>query len=162
VLKIRDNLEVHLWDSGGQISERRKWRKLYDENFDYILFVVNIADYNRKMYETDSGNRLIDSIELFSDVLSTEAFQSVPILLIFNKIDLFKEKIMNLGDFNTYFPDYKGASNDTQAIRAFIKEMFMERLCKVGHNRMAELLPIDMNAIDAIRVKNLIDTFVDT
>lgn len=161
VFKVRDDLEMQLWDTGGQLSERTQWSKLYDEHFDYILFVVNIADYNKKMSETGEGNRLVDSVELFGRVLSTQALQNVPTVLILNKTDLLNEKLKKFGDFKNYFPDYKGGSNDFEAVKSFIKEMYINQLSKYGDLASNKIFPYELNAIDTATVKCFFDEFTE-
>lgn len=161
VFKIRDDLEIQLWDTGGQLSERTQWLKLYNEHFDYILFVVNIADYDKKMGENGEGNRLVDSLELFNQVLSTHALQNVPTVLIFNKINLFNEKLKKLGNFKNYFPDYKGESNDVESVKSFIKEMYMNQLAKHGDLGNCKVFPYELNAIDAASVKCFFDELTE-
>lgn len=155
--RIRDDLDICLWDTGGQISERKKWKAIYlHEPLDFVLFVVNIADYNRPMYEDCTINRLQDSLELFTEILKIEALQDIPIILIFNKIDLFTEKIVQLGDLSKHFPVYNGPPNDPDAGRSFIREMFMDRVMETRDKRHAELFTYEINAIEIMSVKHLL------
>jgi GTPase SAR1 family protein len=161
VFRIRDDLDMCLWDVGGRLSERKKWATLHNEHFDYIFFVANIADYNRTMYEMNTENSLEDCLNLFGQVVSTKAYENVSIVLIFNKMDLFKEKIVKFGDFAKYFPDYKGAPNDVDAVIVFLREMFLDKVSTLGCMRTAELFSYEINAIDAESVKHLLEAVTE-
>ena len=52
-------------------------------------------------------NRLEESLEVFAEVLRYPGFSAVPVVLVLNKEDVFREKIRHshLGHF---FPDYEG------------------------------------------------------
>ena len=47
----------------------------------------------------------MESINLFESILNEKALDNIPIFLIFNKIDLFEEK-MRTGDLSLLFDDY--------------------------------------------------------
>lgn len=160
--RIRDDLDICLWDTGGQVSERKKWKTIYlNEPLNFVLFVVNIADYNRPMYEDYTTNRLQDSLELFTKTLTTEALQDIPIILILNKIDLFKEKIVKLGDLSKYFPAYNGSPNDAEAGKNFIREIFMDKVAETRNKRHAELFTYEINAIEIMSVKHLLESIIE-
>lgn len=91
---------------GGQRNERKKWIHCF-ENVKAVIFVCSLSEYNQKCYEDDTTNRMRESLMLFDDISNNKFFQTTPIILLFNKEDLFKEKIKKF-DLNVCFPEYKG------------------------------------------------------
>ncbi|KAL9654025.1 hypothetical protein ABK040_011569 [Willaertia magna] len=80
-------------DSGGQRNERKKWNQVYENTFS-ILYFVSLSDINLTLYEDINENRLFESLKVFEQICNEELLlKNVPIVLIFTKIDIFKEKI---------------------------------------------------------------------
>ena len=59
-----------MYDVGGQRNERRKWVNCFD-NVTAVLFVVAISEFDQKMFEDESTNRMVDALELFDEVPSS-------------------------------------------------------------------------------------------
>lgn len=55
-----------MYDVGGQRNERRKWVNCFD-NVTAVLFVVAISEFNQKMFEDETTNRMLDALELFEE-----------------------------------------------------------------------------------------------
>jgi len=79
-------------DVGGQRSERRKWENCFDE-VTGVIFVASLAAYNQLLFEDETTNRMVESLQTFENVLKTKAFKECCIILFLNKSDLFAEKI---------------------------------------------------------------------
>jgi len=112
-------------DVGGQRSERKKWIRFFDD-VEAILFVVNLAGYNQVLFEDQSKNRMIESLELFEQVANYDCFKNTPIYLFLNKKDLFEQLLRNR-DITCLFPDYDGEKT-TQAQLDYIAKQFQSRL----------------------------------
>ncbi|XP_078017606.1 guanine nucleotide-binding protein G(o) subunit alpha-like isoform X2 [Epinephelus lanceolatus] len=63
-----------LYDVGGQRSERRKWLSCFD-CIQAVLFVVALSSYDIQT-EEPSGNRLQESLKLFTSVCTNAVFSS--------------------------------------------------------------------------------------
>lgn len=61
-------------DVGGQRNQRQKYIHLFD-NIDQIIYVASLSDYNMKLWESPTEDRLKDSIKLF--VSKTNNFTSL-------------------------------------------------------------------------------------
>jgi len=81
-----------LLDVGGQRTERKKWIHYFD-NVAAVLFIVSLSEYDQKLYEDDSTPRMKESLILFDEICNSKYFTQTQIILIFNKEDLFKNKI---------------------------------------------------------------------
>lgn len=112
-------------DVGGQRSERKKWIRFFDD-VEAILFIVNLAGYNQVLFEDQSKNRMIESLELFEQVANYDCFKNTPIYLFLNKKDLF-ESLLRTRDITCLFPDYDGEKT-TQAQLDYIAKQFQTRL----------------------------------
>jgi len=115
-------------DVGGQKGLRRKWLPLFS-NVTAVIFFVAMSEYDLMMEEDPSTNRMRDSLELWESVANQKDLQEVPIILFFNKKDLFKEKIKRV-DLSVCFRSYKGGKN-YKAAAEFLTKKFM-RVVKKG------------------------------
>jgi len=119
--------KFRMFDVGGQKNERRKWIHSFD-HVNLLIFVVAIDQYNQKMYEDKTKNRITDSLELFETVSSNTWFKDKDIVLFLNRSDLFKQKIQNIPlTACDEFLDYKGKPGDWEEAVAAIKAKFLDR-----------------------------------
>lgn len=119
--------EVHsvpfrLVDVGGQRSERRKWIHCF-ENVSSILFLVAISEYDQTLAEDPTQNRLLESLALFKAIALHRAFEKIPLILFFNKTDIFEKKILK-APLSQVFPEYEGTEN-VEAAKVFIRKKFV-------------------------------------
>ncbi|XP_056287931.1 guanine nucleotide-binding protein subunit alpha-14-like [Pseudoliparis swirei] len=112
-------------DVGGQRSERRKWIHCF-ENVTSIIFLAALSEYDQVLYESESDNRLRESLALFKTILSYSWFQESSTILFLNKTDLLQEKISR-SHLATYFPAFTGPQRDVIAAQKFILQMYVER-----------------------------------
>jgi guanine nucleotide-binding protein G(i) subunit alpha len=115
-----------LIDVGGQRSERKKWKSVFQQ-VDVLIYVASLGDYDLLCYEDDTTNRLVESLDLFEEHMNS-AFKDIPIMLFLNKTDIFKKKLSDgKTTLEQFFPDYKGGS-DFDAASKYIENKFMEKL----------------------------------
>ena len=122
-----EDRQYEMYDVGGQRNERRKWAHCF-EGVTGIIFVASLSDYDQKMFEDETTNRMKDSVYLFRDICANPAFAETPIILFLNKRDLFQKKIrdVRIGGEGC-FRDYDGPPNDYAAgvdyfLRYFLKQ----------------------------------------
>jgi len=84
-------LSIHMFDVGGQRSERRKWIHCF-ESVTSIIFCVAISEYDQVLLEERTQNRMQESLVLFESVVNSRWFLSTSIILFLNKIDIFQKK----------------------------------------------------------------------
>lgn len=120
-----DNLTYKMFDLGGQRSERKKWIHTFGE-VTALIFVVPISAYDQKLQEDENVNRIDEAITLFDTISNSRYFISTPILIFFNKIDLFKEKISQI-PIKDHFPQYNGGS-DFDLATSFFREEFLSKV----------------------------------
>lgn len=82
-------------DVGGQRNERKKWIHCF-QDVTAIIYVVAISEYDLKLEEDLTTNRMHESLKLFNDVVNNRWFESTNVILFLNKKDLFAKKIVKV------------------------------------------------------------------
>ncbi|EQL02137.1 hypothetical protein G6O67_000914 [Ophiocordyceps sinensis] len=108
-------LSIHMFDVGGQRSERKKWIHCF-ENVTSIIFCVALSEYDQVLLEESSQNRMMESLLLFDSVVNSRWFMRTSIILFLNKVDIFKQKLSR-SPLNNYFPDYSGGNDVNKAAK---------------------------------------------
>jgi len=146
-LTIKDR-PFKIVDVGGQRSERRKWDSCFDE-VTGLIFVASLAAYNQLLYEDESTNRMVESLQIFKDTMTSKSFQKCCVILFLNKSDLFHEKIRDW-PITSCFPNYKGPfTEDAQFnyIKATFnnqntnsaRNIFVHRTCATDTSHMKKI-----------------------
>lgn len=115
VFDMGNDLHIHMFDVGGQRSERKKWIHCFD-NVTLIIFCVSLSEYDQVLLEENNQNRLEESIALFDSVVNSRWFARTSVVLFLNKIDVFAEKLQ-YSPLETHFPDYTGGNNINKAAK---------------------------------------------
>lgn len=111
---INQGFPIVIIDTGGQRSERKKWKSLSKQvnEASKIYYFVSLIEFAQILYEgkdyygydeetkNPDGNRMIESLNVFEQVINESPYQDIDIHLVFTKKDLFP-KIFNL--FFDYF-----------------------------------------------------------
>ncbi|EZF42243.1 hypothetical protein H112_04091 [Trichophyton rubrum D6] len=108
-------LSIHMFDVGGQRSERKKWIHCF-ENVTSIIFCVALSEYDQVLLEESNQNRMMESLVLFDSVVNSRWFMRTSIVLFLNKVDLFRQKL-GRSPLNKYFPDYSGGNDVNRAAK---------------------------------------------
>ena len=108
-------LSIHMFDVGGQRSERKKWIHCF-ENVTSIIFCVALSEYDQVLLEENNQNRMMESLVLFDSVVNSRWFMRTSIILFLNKVDLFRAKL-GRSPLNRYFPDYSGGADLNRAAK---------------------------------------------
>eukprot|EP00600_Ochromonadales_sp_CCMP1393_P000181 CAMPEP_0174984808 /NCGR_PEP_ID=MMETSP0004_2-20121128/17952_1 /TAXON_ID=420556 /ORGANISM="Ochromonas sp., Strain CCMP1393" /LENGTH=349 /DNA_ID=CAMNT_0016237307 /DNA_START=106 /DNA_END=1155 /DNA_ORIENTATION=+ len=122
---VIDNTTFEMYDVGGQRNERKKWIHCF-EGVTAVIFVAAISEYDQKLFEDASTNRMVEALDLFEDICNNIFFLESSMILYLNKRDLFMEKIKvkNVKDF---FPEYQGKDGDYDDAVAFFVDKFMSK-----------------------------------
>ncbi|KAL7919727.1 guanine nucleotide binding protein, alpha subunit [Trichoderma austrokoningii] len=108
-------LSIHMFDVGGQRSERKKWIHCF-ENVTSIIFCVALSEYDQVLLEESSQNRMMESLLLFDSVVNSRWFMRTSIILFLNKVDIFKQKL-GRSPLSNFFPDYTGGIDVNKAAK---------------------------------------------
>jgi cytochrome c oxidase assembly factor CtaG len=52
-----------------------------------------VNEYDMKLAEDEETNRMMETLELFEDIMNEKFLKEIPTILFLNKSDLFREKI---------------------------------------------------------------------
>jgi GTPase SAR1 family protein len=119
-----EKTKFRMVDVGGQRSERKKWMHCF-QDVTAVIFCVALSEYDLKLYEDDTTNRMHESLKLFKEICNSKWFTETSVILFLNKKDLFAEKIKKT-DLKVTFPEYTGGCNYDPAV-AFIKDKFLSQ-----------------------------------
>ena len=102
-----NNIIFNMIDVGGHRNERRMWIHGF-ENIAAIIYVVSLSAFDEPLYEAEAQNSLQDAIELFGNTINGESHwvKTSSLFLIFNKRDLFEQKIINKSLKECFGDDY--------------------------------------------------------
>ena len=115
-------MDFQLVDVGGQRTERRKWIHCFD-NVTILLYVAALSEYDLFCEEDEKSNRMVESLELYKSIVNNVYFQKTPVVIFFNKVDLFKQKVPRV-PFGKYFKDYDGKDASYDDVLAYIQRRF--------------------------------------
>jgi len=135
IAEIQFNVEdvrFKMVDVGGQRSERKKWIHCFQE-VTALIFCVSMSEYDLKLYEDETVNRMHESMMLFEEICNCQWFSDTAIILFLNKSDIFNEKIQRV-DMKVCFPEYTGGC-DAKAGTVFLKEKF----CSLNRNKQKSI-----------------------
>jgi len=116
------DVRFRMVDVGGQRSERKKWIHCF-QDVTALIFCVAMSEFDLKLYEDETVNRMHESIMLFEEICNCQWFNETAIILFLNKSDLFQEKIERV-DLSVCFPEYTGGCN-YKAGAQFLKDKFI-------------------------------------
>lgn len=122
---VIDGTTFEMYDVGGQRNERKKWIHCF-EGVTAVIFVAAISEYDQKLFEDSSTNRMIEALALFEDIAKNEFFLKSSLILFLNKVDLFGEKVKQF-PIKDAFPDYVGKEGDAKAGAEYFTKAFMAR-----------------------------------
>jgi len=117
-----ENTQFLLVDVGGQRSERKKWMFCF-QDVTAVIFCVAMSEYDLKLQEDDSTNRMLESLKLFREICNSTWFVETSMILFLNKRDLFEQKIKKV-DLKVAFEDYDGGL-DYENASQFMKSKFL-------------------------------------
>jgi len=108
-------LQIHMFDVGGQRSERKKWIHCF-ESVTSIIFCTALSEYDQVLLEEKNQNRMTESLVLFDSIINSRWFLRTSIILFMNKIDVFRLKIPKT-PLEKYFPEYTGGADISKAAK---------------------------------------------
>lgn len=126
-------------DIGGRRDQRKKWpHEMIGVNL--IVYLVAMDEYDLTLDEDPEANRLIESLKLWKFILTRDYLVDVPMLLVFTKCDLMREKLRRV-PFNTVFANFNEfvtQSESCQQPQVTDYEKACQYLCAQFHDIFAE------------------------
>jgi len=121
VLSIEDD-DFRIVDVGGIRSKRNQWIHCF-QDVSAVIFCVAMSEYDLKLAEDDTTNRMHESLNLFKEICNLPCFQDSLMILFLNKKDLFEEKITRV-PLSVCFPEYQGGQVYATSL-AYIAHQFL-------------------------------------
>ncbi len=115
---------MSLWDVGGKRGERRKWIHCF-EDVKAVVFVISLPSLWNTLMEDPSQNEMNETLSLYEQIINSRWFKSSLYFVIYNKYDLFLDKINDLkdefgNDFSIFNP--KCFSSGDKTNKTFFQE----------------------------------------
>ncbi|KAI8098900.1 guanine nucleotide binding protein, alpha subunit [Halteromyces radiatus] len=123
-------LFIHMFDVGGQRSERKKWIHCFD-SVASIIFCVALSEYDQVLLEESKQNRMMESLSLFESIINSRWFLHTSIMLFLNKVDIFKVKVLRC-PMQNYFPDYGGGKDPNKAAKYILWRFLQTNRAKLN------------------------------
>ncbi|KAJ3304740.1 hypothetical protein HDV03_002425 [Kappamyces sp. JEL0829] len=113
-----DNQRLHIIDVSGLSYHRKQWISYFDD-VRTVIFVANLASYDKMMIEDKTVNQMVDAIVLFEEIINHQLLAKKFVLLFLNKKDLYEKKIKKRS-IAEYFPQYRGKPGSaSQGVKYF-------------------------------------------
>ncbi|KAJ7140463.1 G-protein alpha subunit [Mycena filopes] len=123
-------LSIHMFDVGGQRSERKKWIHCF-ESVTSIIFCTALSEYDQVLLEAKGQNRMRESLVLFESVINSRWFLRTSIILFLNKIDVFRGKLGKV-PLERYFPEYTGGPDINKAAKYVLWRFMQENRARLS------------------------------
>ena len=102
-----NNVCFHIWDMGGTRNERRKWICSF-ENVSCVIFTAALNHYDSVLFEDESRNAMLESIQLFDEIVNSKWFKRTEFVLFLTKLDTFKALLRNGVSLSKCFNEENG------------------------------------------------------
>jgi len=146
-------------DVGGQRSERRKWLHCFDD-VTSVIYLAALDEYDMKLEEDNSTNRMDESLRLFSEVSGSSFFKPTSWILFLNKSDIFAEKI-KVKPLKQCFSDFaEPADTSDDSIRGASEKYMIDRYDHAFSGQ--RLYPHVTCAIDTSNCRKVFNAVRDT
>ena len=127
------------------------------ENVQVLVFVAALSEYDQSLWEDSSVNRLDEATQLFESLASSRWFAKSSFVLLLNKLDLFKMKLVT-SPLSNWQSGYTGGA-DLALATAFMARKFTD-LYQRGpgvHRFVLSLLPPSRHLASPLPVSSQIE-----
>ncbi|KAM7191373.1 GNA-3 g protein alpha subunit GNA-3 [Rhypophila sp. PSN 637] len=103
---IYNDVALRLFDfnSYRRMGEMKRWIH-FCEHADAILFVIDLETYDH--VKPGESNHMLETLLFFESLVNSRSFLKSSVILIFDKVDSFKEKLeRSPNSFRSHFPDF--------------------------------------------------------
>ncbi|KAJ7627643.1 guanine nucleotide binding protein, alpha subunit [Mycena polygramma] len=112
-----------IYDVGGQRSLRAAWAPYFD-TVHSIIFLCPISAFDQVLAEEPRVNRLADSVNLWTTIVSNKLLANTNIILFLNKIDIMKSKLESGIMLVDYVNSYGKRSNNLESASSYLRKKF--------------------------------------
>ena len=109
---------------GGNLKPNiNKWIHHFDAVL-AVVFVVDLSSYDQGQTGDLGCNGITESLVFFNSMCKSKWFQQASIILLLNKVDLFREKLVSK-PLRDYMPEYTGGEDPKEA-EHFLMKLFVQ------------------------------------
>ena len=101
-----------------------------EERLDIMLYTISLSEYDLKSDDDVSLTKMREALEQFEDAMQSPYLLGCSIVVIFNKVDVFRDKIAKKDIWAT-FPEYNGGQDYDSALQ-FITDQFVQKAVNGG------------------------------
>lgn len=112
-----------VFDVGGHRSLRAAWAPYFDD-MDAIIFLAPISCFDQVLAEDHKVNRLEDSVNLWTSIVSNELLKRTTLILFLNKIDILKAKLASGIKLADYVVSYGNRPNEFEHVAGYLRKKF--------------------------------------
>ncbi|KAJ7445540.1 guanine nucleotide binding protein, alpha subunit [Mycena galericulata] len=106
-----------------RLSDPSKWVPYFDD-VDAIIFLAPISAFDQALAEDSRVNRLADSVELWTAIISNRLLEKANMILFLNKVDILQAKLASGIRLADYLPSYGRRPNDFDSASRYLKQHF--------------------------------------
>jgi len=95
------------------------------QDVDVVLYFVDLSEYDKQYYDEEGASDLQNTLDEFEKFCQNSCFIRTDVILLFNKKDLFEEKLSKR-PLTICFPEYEGGNNYDEASQ-YVQKQFESR-----------------------------------
>jgi hypothetical protein len=144
---------IQLFDvEGMMLTRKERLEKILEKaKVNAVVYVISLTEYQFWNNFESCEKRFEDSIEAFENALGMKQLETVPWIFLFNKLDLFEEKVKKF-PLENYFKDYQKDQQKSDV--EFVVGKYLE---KVKFNVEKEIVSM-FQQNDVVKIINKIET----
>ncbi|KAJ7201405.1 guanine nucleotide binding protein, alpha subunit [Mycena pura] len=119
--------DFRIFDVGGTRSLRSAWVSYFDD-MDAIIFLAPISAFDQVLTEDPTVNRLADSYQLWTTIVSNKLLQKTNLILFLNKVDIMHAKLASGIRLSDFVDSYGRRPNDFDSASRYLKKQFQSIL----------------------------------
>lgn len=120
-----ENYTWRMYDVGGARGQRHAWVPYFDDAT-AIIFLAPISAFDQQLEEDTRTNRIEDSLQLFTNICSSQLLKKASLILLLNKVDLLQKKLQNGRKVKKYIPSYGNRKNAYEEVSQYFRAHFMQ------------------------------------
>ncbi|KAI0469964.1 G-protein alpha subunit-domain-containing protein [Xylariaceae sp. FL0804] len=152
-----------VWDVGGERSERRKWKHVF-QDVSTVMFAVDPTGYGEQLREDNLVNSMAEQLSTFSTLFASSWFGRSNIIVIFTKMDLLRGYIHQrpvsrylVPAFGDHTEEGVYLLEDVDGYLAYLEAQFRARMHSAEDRE--RILFLRVNAVDIDPFNSAVEIF---
>ncbi|PWN35088.1 G-alpha-domain-containing protein [Meira miltonrushii] len=120
---VNRHMSYRIVDVGGSRSQRNVWAQFF-YNATAIIFLAPISAFDEMLSEDVETNKVVDSLEIWKQIVSSPLLLKVSLILFLNKMDILELKLLKGIRVRDHFKRYKGP-NEFEDVWRYFRSLFL-------------------------------------